>query len=46
MIGLYLHMFSQHMWAFKYKSAGMTKTMIDMISTITKTYCMSPLRCS
>jgi transposase InsO family protein len=33
-IGLYLDTFSQHIWAFKYKSAGTAKTTIDALSTI------------
>jgi hypothetical protein len=37
-IALYLDTFSQHMWAFKYKMAGMAKTTVDMLSTITKAF--------
>ena len=34
-IGLYLDTFSQHIWAFKYKTAGTAKTMVDALGTIT-----------
>jgi hypothetical protein len=37
-IGLYLNTFSQHMWAFKYKTVGTAKTMIDVVSMVTKAY--------
>jgi hypothetical protein len=37
-IGLYLDTFSQHMWAFKYKTAGTAKTTIDVVSMVTKAY--------
>jgi transposase InsO family protein len=37
-IGLYLDTFSQHIWAFKYKTAGTAKTTVDAISTISKMF--------
>jgi transposase InsO family protein len=37
-IGLYLDTFSQHMWAFKYKTVGTAKTTIDAVSMVTKVY--------
>jgi transposase InsO family protein len=37
-IGLYLNTFLQHMWAFKYKTAGTVKMTIDMVSMVTKAY--------
>ena len=37
-VGLYLDVFSQHIWAFKYKTAGTAKTTIDALSTITKAF--------
>jgi hypothetical protein len=37
-IALYLNTFSQHMWAFKYKMAGMAKTTVNVLSTITKAF--------
>jgi hypothetical protein len=37
-IGLYLDTFSQHMWVFKYKTAGTAKMTIDAVSTVTKAY--------
>ena len=33
-IGLYLDTYSQHVWAFKYKSAGTAKTTVDALSRI------------
>jgi hypothetical protein len=33
-IGVYLDMFSQHTWVFKYKDSGTTKTTIDSLKTI------------
>ena len=33
-IGLYLDTFSQHVWAFKYKTAGSAKTTVDALSRI------------
>jgi hypothetical protein len=39
-IGLYLDVFLQHMWVFKYKTAGTVKTMIDAVSMVTKAYIM------
>jgi hypothetical protein len=38
MIRLYLDMFSQHLWAFKYKMAGTAKTTMDALSTISKMF--------
>jgi transposase InsO family protein len=35
-IGLYLDTFSQHIWAFKYKSVGTAKTTVDALNTIGK----------
>ena len=37
-IGLYLDMFSQHVWAFKYKTAGTAKTTVDAIRTISNNF--------
>jgi transposase InsO family protein len=37
-IALYLDTFSQHMWAFKYKSAGTAKTTVNALSTISKNF--------
>ena len=37
-IGLYLDTFLQHMWAFKYKTADTTKTIVDALSTISKNF--------
>jgi transposase InsO family protein len=37
-IALYLDTFSQHVWAFKYKTAGMVRTTVDVLSTITKAF--------
>ena len=37
-IGLYLDVFSQHMWAFKYKTVGTAKTTVNAVSTVTKAY--------
>jgi transposase InsO family protein len=37
-IGLYLDTFLQHMWVFKYKTAGTAKTTVDAVSTVTKAY--------
>jgi transposase InsO family protein len=37
-IGLYLDVFLQHMWAFKYKMAGTAKTTVDVVSMVTKAY--------
>lgn len=34
MIGLYLDTYSQHIWAFKHKSAGTGKTTMDMLTRI------------
>ena len=34
-IELYLDTFSQHIWAFKYKTVGMAKTTVDALGTIT-----------
>ena len=33
-IGLYLDTYSQHVWAFKYKSSGTAKTTVDALSRI------------
>ena len=33
-IGLYLDTYSQHVWAFKYKTAGSAKTTVDAVSRI------------
>ena len=33
-IGLYLDTYSQHVWAFKYKTAGSAKTTVDALSRI------------
>jgi len=33
-LGVYLNTFSQHIWVFKYKSAGTARTMIDSLSKI------------
>lgn len=33
-IGLYLDTYSQHVWAFKHKSAGTVKTTVDVLSRI------------
>ena len=33
-IGLYLNTYSQHVWAFKYKTAGSAKTTVDVLSRI------------
>jgi transposase InsO family protein len=35
-IGLYLDTFSQHIWAFKYKTAGSARTTVDALSTISR----------
>jgi transposase InsO family protein len=35
-IGLYLDTFSQHIWAFKHKTAGTAKTTAEALSTINK----------
>ena len=40
-ISLYLDTFSQHVWAFKYKTAGTAKTTVDALSTISKNF-MAP----
>jgi transposase InsO family protein len=37
-IGLYLDTFSQHIWAFKYKSAGTAKTTVGALNTIGKNF--------
>jgi transposase InsO family protein len=37
-IGLYLDAFSQHAWAFKYKTAGTAKTTVDAIRTISNNF--------
>jgi hypothetical protein len=37
-IALFLDMFLQHRWAFKYKTAGTGKTTIDALSTISKMF--------
>ena len=37
-IALYLDTFSQHVWAFKYKTAGLARTTVDALSTITKAF--------
>ena len=39
-IGLYLNAFSQHVWAFKYKTAGTAKTTVDAIRTISNNFIM------
>jgi transposase InsO family protein len=36
--GLYLDTFLQHIWAFKYKTAGTVKTTLNMLNTITKVF--------
>jgi hypothetical protein len=37
-ITVYLNTFSQHMWAFKYKTAGTVKTTVKALSTITNNF--------
>jgi hypothetical protein len=37
-IMLYLDTFSQHIWAFKHKTAGMAKTTMDALNTISKMF--------
>jgi hypothetical protein len=37
-IMLYLDTFLQHIWAFKHKTAGMAKTTMDALSTISKMF--------
>jgi hypothetical protein len=37
-VGLYLNTFLQHVWAFKYKTAGTAKTTLDVLNTITKAF--------
>jgi hypothetical protein len=37
-ITLYLDTFSQHIWVFKHKTAGMAKTTMDMLSMISKMF--------
>jgi transposase InsO family protein len=37
-IALYLDTFSQHVWAFKYKTVGMARTTVNVLSTITKAF--------
>jgi len=37
-LGLFLDMFSQHIWVMKYKTAGTAKTMIDSLSGIFNTF--------
>jgi IS30 family transposase len=37
-VGLYLDAFSQHIWAFKYKTAGTAKTTVDALSIIMKAF--------
>jgi hypothetical protein len=39
-IGLYLDTFSQHIWAFKHKSAGTAKTTVEALSCINKNFVM------
>jgi transposase InsO family protein len=37
-VGLYLDTFSQHVWAFKHKTADTAKTTVDVLSTISKVF--------
>lgn len=37
-LGVYLDVFSQHMWVFKHKTAGTAKTTIDALGTIFRCY--------
>jgi transposase InsO family protein len=39
-IGLYLDTFSQHIWAFKHKTAGTAKTTVEALSCINKNFVM------
>lgn len=40
-LGVYLNTFSQHVWVFKYKTAGSTKTTIDSLTSIANTFIVS-----
>ena len=37
-IGLYLDTYSQHVWAFKYKTAGSAKTTVDALSRVFQSF--------
>jgi hypothetical protein len=41
MLGVYLDTFLQHIWAFKYKSAGTTKTTVNSLSDIFQNFTAS-----
>ena len=44
-INLYLDTYSQHVWAFKYKSAGIAKTTVDALSRIFQDFTAAKCSC-